>query len=60
MEAELTDHLSYEKHTSEVRNRGNNRNGKTPRTLRDDRGDLPVFIPRDREDNFDPQLIRKY
>ena len=41
-------------------NRGNSRNGKTAKTLRDDKGDLPVEIPRDREGTFDPKPIRKY
>ena len=60
LEAELTDHLGYEKHAPDGRNRGNSRNGKTTKTLKDDKGDLPVEIPRDREGSFDPKLIRKY
>ena len=56
----LTDHLGYEKHAPDGRNRGNSRNGKTTKTLKDDKGDLPVEIPRDREGSFDPKLIRKY
>jgi putative transposase len=60
LETELTDHLGYEKHAPDGRNRGNSRNGKTTKTLKDDKGDLPVEIPRDREGSFDPKLIRKY
>ena len=60
LEAELTDHLGYEEHASDGRNRGNSRNGKTTKTLNDDRGDLPVEIPQDREGSFDPKLIREY
>ena len=60
LDAELTDHLGYEKHAHDGRNRGNSRNGKTTKTLKDDKGDLPVEIPRDREGSFDPKLIRKY
>ena len=60
LEAELTDHLGYEKHAPDGRNRGNSRNGKTTKTLKDDKGALPVEIPRDREGSFDPKLIRKY
>ena len=59
-EAELTDHPGYEKHAPGDRNRGNSRNGKTTKTLKDDRGELPVDIHRDREGNFDPKLIREY
>ncbi len=60
LEAELTEHLGYEKHAPDGRNRGNSRNGKTTKTLKDQTGDLPVEIPRDREGTFDPRLIRKY
>ncbi len=45
LEAELTDHLGYEKHAPDGRNRGNSRNGKTTKTLKDETGDLPVEIP---------------
>ena len=57
LEPELTDHLGCEKHAPDGRNRGNSRNGKTMKTLKDD---LPVEIPRNREGSFDPKLIRKY
>ena len=45
LKAELTDHLGYEKHAPDGRNRGNSRNDKTTKTLKDDRGALPVEIP---------------
>jgi len=60
LETELTDHLGYAKHAPDGRNHGNSRNGKTTKTLKDQTGDLPVDIPRDREGSFDPKLIRKY
>lgn len=60
LEAEMTDHLGYEKHAAEGRNRGNSRNGTSTKTLKDDKGDLPIEIPRDRDGSFDPKLIRKY
>ena len=34
LEAEFTDHLGYEKHGPDGRNRGNSRNGKTTRIPR--------------------------
>ena len=33
LEAEMTDHLGYEKHASEGRNSGNSRNGKHSKKL---------------------------
>ncbi len=34
LNAELTDHLGYEKHASTVGERGNSRNGSTPKRLK--------------------------
>ena len=34
---EADDHLGYEKHAPDGRNRGNSRNGKTTKTLKDER-----------------------
>jgi transposase-like protein len=38
----------------------NRRNGHSKKTLRSDRGDLTLDIPRDREATFDPLLIPKH
>ena len=60
LDTELTDHLGYEKDAPEGRNSGNSRNGKTTKTLKDEKGEVPIDIPRDREGSFYPKLIRKY
>lgn len=60
LDAELTDHLGYEKHAAAGRGSGNSRNGKSTKTLKDDQGALSLEIPRDRAGSFEPQLIRKY
>ena len=57
--AELTHHLGYEKNGSSDKAKGNARNGRTPKTLKSDQGDLPIEVPRDRTGEFEPQLIRK-
>ncbi len=59
MEAEMTDHLGYAKHDPAGRGSGNSRNGKTDKTLKTDKGDLPVRIPRDRNGTFEPVLVPK-
>jgi putative transposase len=59
LSAELTHHLGYEKHSPEGRNNGNSRNGTSGKTLKSDLGELPIEIPRDRNGEFEPQLIRK-
>ena len=56
----MTDHLGYKKHAPNGRNRGNSRNGKNAKTLKDGKADLPVEIPRDREGSSDPKRTCKY
>jgi len=57
--AELTHHLGYEKHSQEGKNSGNSRNGTTRKTLKSDLGDMPIEVPRDRNGDFEPQLVKK-
>lgn len=59
LEAELTDHLGYEKNAPDGRNSGNSRNGKTRKTLLTGGGELEIETPRDRNGSFDPQIVRK-
>src|ERR1700741_3521930 len=47
--AEMTDHLGYEKHDPAGHHRGNPRNGKSPKTLKGDFGELELEAPRDRQ-----------
>jgi putative transposase len=59
MQAELTEHLGYEKHNSSGDNSGNSRNGKSQKTLKGDFGQLPIEVPRDRNSSFEPQIVPK-
>ena len=59
MAAELTDHLGYEKHSSEGKNSGNSRNGKSKKTLKGSFGTLPIDVPRDRKATFEPKIVPK-
>jgi putative transposase len=52
MSAELTQHLGYEKHDPAGYNSGNSRNGKTPKTVKGDFGQMVVETPRDRQRQF--------
>ena len=60
LEAELTEHLGYEKYSPEGRNSGNSRNGKTYKTLKNDNGEIEIAVPRDRNGEFDPLIVKKY
>jgi len=59
LEAEMTDHLGYEKHSPDGRGSGNSRNGKTSKRILDGDGDVEIDVPRDRNGAFEPKLIRK-
>jgi putative transposase len=59
LQAELTDHLGYEKHERAGRSGLNARNGATAKTLATEVGDVPLAVPRDRAGTFEPRLVPK-
>jgi putative transposase len=59
LEAELTDHLGYGPNAPQGRGSGNNRNGKSQKTVQSDSGALQIEVPRDRNGSFEPQLVKK-
>jgi putative transposase len=59
MQAEMTEHLGYEKHAAEGRWVPNSRNGTRTKTLKTDQGELDIEVPRDRDSSFEPQLVKK-
>jgi len=60
LEAELTDELGYEPYAVEGRNSGNSRNGGYSKKIRTSGGDTTVRVPRDRNGEFEPKLLKKY
>ena len=59
LDAELTDHLGYDKHNPKGNGSGNSRNGKSRKRLKGDHGDIDLDIPRDREGSYEPQIVKK-
>ena len=59
LEAEMTEHLGYEKHAPTGRGTGNSRNGHAPKQLATESGPMPVNVPRDRNGSFEPQMVPK-
>jgi len=59
MESELTHHLGYDKNSPAGKNTGNSRNGTSSKTIKGDFGELPIAVPRDRNGDFNPQIIKK-
>src|SRR5215471_13250555 len=59
LQAELTDHLGYEKGDPAGRGSPNSRNGSTSKTLSTEVGQVPLNVPRDRNSTFEPRLVAK-
>lgn len=60
LEAEMTEHLGYEPYEAKGRKSGNSRNGSYTRSVRTSRGEVEVEVPRDRNGEFEPKILRKY
>lgn len=60
LEAEMDEHLGYEKHSVEGNNSGNSRNGYNYKTIISDYGSSEVAIPRDRNGKFEPGVLQRY
>lgn len=60
LEAELTEHLGYERHEGRGRNSGNNRNGSYQKKIRTSSGQTVINVPRDRNGTYAPQVVQKY
>ena len=60
LESELTEHLGYERYSPAGKNNGNSRNGKTHKTIKNDNGEIEITVPRDRNGEFDPVIVKKY
>lgn len=59
LKAEMTDHLGYEAHDPGGAGSGNSRNGSNSKTVVSRTGPLDIETPRDRNSEFEPQLVRK-
>ncbi len=57
---EMTHHLGYPPNAPEGKNSGNSRNGKTSKTVKTGSADVTLEIPRDRNGEFEPQLVKKH
>lgn len=60
LEKEMEEHLGYQKHSSAGDLSGNSRNGKTKKNLKSNYGDIELEIPRDRNGDFDPKIVKKH
>jgi len=59
LEVEMDEHLGYDKHSVVGNNSGNSRNGYNHKTVVSDYGEASIAIPRDRNGEFEPQILAK-
>ena len=59
LDAEMSEHLGYEKHDPAGRGSGNSRNGTRAKTVLTEIGPVEIEVPRDTESTFEPQIVRK-
>ena len=60
LEAEMDTHLGYEKHEKVEKTNRNSRNGKSHKTITSEYGDQEIAVPRDRQGEFEPLVVKKY
>ena len=59
LEKEMDEHIGYEKHATSGNNSGNSRNGKNSKTVQTSYGSLNLEVPRDRNSEFEPKIVKK-
>jgi putative transposase len=59
LDAEMSEHLGYDKHDPAGRNGANSRNGTRSKTVLTEIGPVQIEVPRDRDGSFEPVIVRK-
>lgn len=60
LDGELEEELGYSKYDYRNKDTNNSRNGYSKKTMHTSYGDMDVDIPRDRNGEYEPQVIKKY
>ena len=58
LEAELENELGYSKYNYKDKKTNNSRNGHTKKKVRSDFGEIDLTIPRDRNSEFEPVVVK--
>ena len=58
--AEMTEHLGHENGGVVINPEGNTRNGVSKKTVKGELGEVELEVPRDRQGDFEPQLVKKH
>ena len=59
LKGEMQNHLGYEKN-GHSEDSTNARNGYSQKTLKTSLGEVPIRVPRDRQGQFEPQIVKKH
>src|SRR5437588_1873988 len=59
LDAEMAEHLGYDKHDPVGRGSGNSRNGIRAKTVLTEIGPVEIEVPRDTNSSFEPQIVKK-
>lgn len=57
LQGEMDAHLGYDRY--ECHSCTNSRNGSSKKTLKTEKGPIPISVPRDRDDSFEPKIVSK-
>ena len=60
LNGELDDELGYDRYDQTNKKTENSRNGYSEKSMRSEFGDVTIKIPRDRNGEFEPQIVKKY
>jgi transposase-like protein len=60
LEGELDEELGYTRYDYRNKETENSRNGFSKKTVHSDMGDMEISVPRDRNGDFEPQLVPKH
>jgi len=60
LEAELDEELGYTRYDYKSKQTSNSRNGHSKKKVTSDQGPMDLKIPRDREGEFSPQVVKKH
>lgn len=60
MDAELEDELGYSKYDYKNKRTDNTRNGYYKKTVASSQGDVELTVPRDRNGEYEPQVVKKH
>ena len=59
MQAEMTEHLGYEKNAPAKKKTKNSRNGSYAKRVKGEFGNLDIAVPRDRDSSYEPIILPK-